>query len=150
MPTKKFDSAEFAAFLDLLPTDLAGRRLRHVMEVRNASFVDPEFVALCREHGVAICACDHPTYPMIPDVTADFVYVRLMQGADHHEACYPDEGLDAWAPRLKAWAAGGAPADLTPADSAKPPPTERDVFAYFIQAGKVRAPRSGPWPWPSA
>ncbi len=141
MPTKKFDADEFAAFLDLLPKDLAGRRLRHVMEVRNASFVDPAFIALCRQHGVAICACDHPTYPMIPDVTADFVYVRLMQGADHHEACYPDDGLDAWAGRLKTWAAGGAPADLTLADgAAKPPAADRDVFAYFIQAGKVRAP----------
>ena len=141
MSTKKFDPVDFAAFLALLPSELAGRPLRHVVDVRNESFIDPAFVALCRERGVAICACDHPTYPLIPDVTADFVYVRLMQGADHHETCYPDDGIGAWAGRLKAWADGGAPADLALADGAPKPSTkDRDVFAYFIQAGKVRAP----------
>ena len=63
---------------------LDGRALRHCVEVRHASFQDAAFVDLCREHGVAICLADHPTYPMIEDMTADFVYARLMQGRRRH------------------------------------------------------------------
>src|SRR6202011_4586254 len=33
-PTTQFDEQNFAAFLDLLPTDLDGRPIRHVVEVR--------------------------------------------------------------------------------------------------------------------
>src|SRR6202043_1655996 len=53
MPTKKFDSDHFEAFLKLLPRDIDGRAIRHVGEVRHASFRVPEFVALLRRYGVA-------------------------------------------------------------------------------------------------
>src|SRR5712671_7943462 len=38
-PTKKFDEADFGAFLALLPAKHAGRSLRHVIEVRHDSFL---------------------------------------------------------------------------------------------------------------
>lgn len=139
MATKTFDRDDFAAFLDLLPGDLGGRPLRHCVEVRHESFRDERFVDLCRERDVAICAGDHATHPLITDVTAGFIYVRLMRGTDETETCYPPSGLDAWAMRLKTWAGGGAPADL-PCLTRSPPDRQRDVFAFFIAGGKVRAP----------
>ena len=123
MATKTFAREDFAAFLGLLPRTLAGRDLRHCVEVRHESFRDAAFVDLCREHGVAICLAEHATYPMIEAMTADFVYARLMRGADDVETCYVAADLDAWAARFKALAATG-----------------RDVFAFFISSGKVRAP----------
>ncbi|HZK98378.1 MAG TPA: DUF72 domain-containing protein [Caulobacteraceae bacterium] len=141
MATKKFDAGDFAAFVALLPPDLAGQRLRHCVEVRNPTFADPAFVALCRRRGVAICCSQSDDWPLIPDLTADFVYARLMKGSDDIPAGYPDADLDAWARRCQAWAAGGAPDDLAPFGPVPAPaPEGRDVFAFFISAGKVRAP----------
>ena len=121
--TKKFDPEDFARFLDLLPEQLDGRPLRHALEVRHESFRDERFVDLARERGVAICLADHPTYPMIDEATADFVYARLMRGADAQPTCYPPEDIEAWAQRLSDKTAQG-----------------RDVFAFFISGGKPRAP----------
>ena len=141
MATKKFDPDDFAAFLDLLPATLDGAPLRHCVEARHASFADPTFLALCRERGVAICASESPDWPLIADVTGGFVYARLMRGSDDIETGYGAADLDTWANRLRAWAGGGAPEDLPLVSSDRPPPrTERDVFAFFISAGKVRAP----------
>lgn len=123
MANKRFDEADFAAFLGLLPRSLAGRDLRHSVEVRNATFVDARFTGLCRDHGVAICVSENDAYPVIDEITADFTYARLMQGSDDIETAYPDAALDAFAARFKARAAAGG-----------------DVFAFFIHAGKVRAP----------
>jgi len=142
MATKKFEPDDFEAFLKLLPAKQDGIALAHVMEVRNASFADPAFVALCRKHGVAICVSENANYPLIADVTADFVYVRLLTGSDEIETGYPPLELDRWTKRFQAYAAGGAPADLAPVDATAPPKAARDVYAYVIHEGKVRAPRA--------
>ena len=83
-PTKKFDEADFGAFLDLLPKQVDGRDLKHAVEVRHASFCTPSFIALAREKSVAIVFADHATYPAIADVTSDFVYARLQTGEDSY------------------------------------------------------------------
>lgn len=141
MATKKFDPEDFGGFLALLPDTLAGLPLRHCVEVRNASFADPAFVALCRERGVAICCSENPAYPLIADVTGPFVYARLLKGSDDIETSYESAELDAWARRLRTYAQGGAPDDLALVDPKNAPPVaDRDVFAFFINAGKVRAP----------
>jgi uncharacterized protein YecE (DUF72 family) len=137
--SKKFDPDDFAGFLDLLPDALDGRPLRHCVEARHASFVDARFVELCRARGVAVCVADHEVYPMIADVTADFVYARLMRGRDETPTCYEPADLDAWAAHLAAFAAGGAPEDL-PRVGAAAEARERDVFAFLISGGKPRAP----------
>lgn len=142
-PTKKFDAADFGAFLDLLPAKQDGVPLRHAVEVRNASFCVPEFIALARKHGVATVFADHAKYPAIPDVTADFVYARLQQGRDEIPTAYAAKDLSAWAERAKAWGAGGAPDDLALVDAAHPATVKpREVFVYFIHEGKVRAPQA--------
>jgi uncharacterized protein YecE (DUF72 family) len=140
-PTKKFDKDDFAAFLDHLPHKAGGRVLRHAVEARHDSFRAPEFLELLRERNIALVYADHFTYPELADVTADFVYARLQKGSDDIETAYPDGELDAWAGRLKTWAAGGEPDDLPrlePRSARKSKP--RDVFAYVIHEGKVRAP----------
>jgi uncharacterized protein YecE (DUF72 family) len=141
MPTKKFEPDDFAAFLALLPGEQDGIALRHVVEARHESFCTPEFVELLAKHNVAAVCADHETYPMIADVTSDFVYARLQRGSDEVPTCYPLADIDLWADRLKTYAEGGAPADLPliAADRTveKQP---RDVFAFFITGGKVNAP----------
>ncbi len=139
-PTKKFDEADFGGFLELLPKQLDGHSLRHVVEVRHASFCVPAFIALLRRFGIPVVFAEHATYPAIADVTGDFVYARLQKGNDELKTCYPPKQLDAWAGRLKTWAEGGEPDDLPRVDAARAKKMPRDVFAYVIHEGKVRAP----------
>ena len=139
-PTKKFEETDFGAFLALLPREFEGRALRHVVEVRHASFLAPAFIALLRKAEVAIVFSEHDTYPAIADATADFVYLRLQKGEDTIETAYPPQALDAWAQRLRAWAQGAEPADLPRVDTTPARAAPRDVFAYVIHEGKVRAP----------
>lgn len=140
MPTKKFEAEDFEDFLKFLPESRDGLPLKHALEVRHLSFLDPDFVALARKYGATIVCADHPEYPMIADVSGDFVYARLQKGEDGNPHCYPDTGLQEWAGRLKSWADGDEPDDLPRIGSAAAEKTPRDVYAFFITGGKVRAP----------
>lgn len=139
--TKKFDAADFGAFLDLLPRTLEGREIRHCVEVRHDSFRDPAFAALLRRHGIPVVFADHGVYPAFADVTGDFVYARLQTGSDKVKTVYSQAALKTWAARLTLWAEGGRPADLPCADPVHAAPVKpREVFAFIIHEGKVRAP----------
>ena len=139
--TKRFDPDDFEAFLKLLPRELKGRPLRHAVEPRHDSFCTPQFIDLARRHNVAVVYADHAKYPEIADLTSDFVYARLQTGSDTIETAYPADQLDLWASRFKTWAEGDEPQGLTKVDTAKPAPRNpRDVFAFIIHEGKVRAP----------
>ena len=119
-PTKKFDEADFGAFLDLLPRTRDGRELRHVVEVRNDSFRDPAFIALLRKFSVPVVYADHAVYPAIADITGDFVYARLQTGKDTVKTAYPPKQLDQWGNRFKQWASGTEPDDLPRVDKTPP------------------------------
>ena len=80
--------------------------------MRHASFRAPDFVALARAHGVAVIVDADSQFPQIADVTAPFVYARIMGTEDGEPAGYSAAALDAWAERARRWAAGGAPDDL--------------------------------------
>jgi uncharacterized protein YecE (DUF72 family) len=138
-PTKKFDAADFGKFLELLPAEADDRALRHVLEVRHPSFLTPDFVALARSFGMAIVFTDHVRFPSLADATADFIYARLQKGQDDIPTAYPPKELDAWSKRLRAFAHGDTPADL-PHVGAAAKAAPRDVFAYVIHEGKIRAP----------
>ena len=141
MGTKKFDAEDFEAFLSLLPREIDGLALRHVVEPRHESFKVPEFVEMLAKHDVAAVCADHADYPMFADVTADFVYARLQKGSDESPTCYPPKEIKAWGKRFETYAAGGVPEDLGLIDPArKVAATPRDVFAFFIHGGKVNAP----------
>jgi uncharacterized protein YecE (DUF72 family) len=111
-----------------------------VVEVRHDSFCTPAFIALLRRFEVPVVFAEHGNYPAIADVVADFVYARLQKGSDDIKTCYPPKQLDAWAERFRTWAEGGEPDDLPRIDTARPKKIPRDVFAYVIHGGKVRAP----------
>jgi uncharacterized protein YecE (DUF72 family) len=139
-PTKKFDAADFGAFLELLPKTFDGRTLRHVVEVRHDSFKTPAFVALLRQFSIPVVYAEHATYTEMADLTGDFVYARLQKGNEKLKAGYPPKALDAWAERAKTWAKGGAPKDLPRVGKSASKKTPRDTFIYFIHEAKVRAP----------
>jgi uncharacterized protein YecE (DUF72 family) len=140
-PTKQFDPADFEAFLKLLPAEMHGVKLRHVVEVRHPSFVRPEFVALLRAYRVGVVVADHPTYPLLPDVTAPFVYLRLQAASERRKLGYSQTALAQWAERARAWTAGKVPADLAPVAAAeRRPPRSREVYVYMINGFKPKAP----------
>ena len=128
-PTKKFDAADFGKFLELLPREIDGRKLRHVVEVRHPSFCVPEFIALLRQFNTPVVFSEHATYPAIADITGDFVYARLQKGSDAIKTGYPPKALDAWAGRLQEWAGGSAPDDLPRVSDDPIKKQPRDVFA---------------------
>lgn len=139
-PTKQFDPDEIRAFLALLPTSRNGLRLRHAIEPRHESFRSRAFVAMARAANVGIVAADHATYPMIPDLTADFAYARLMQASEDEPAGYDGTALDRWAGIARGWAAGESPAGFDYAAEVAAEPVPRDVFVFMINGAKVRAP----------
>ncbi|MBS7696007.1 MULTISPECIES: DUF72 domain-containing protein [unclassified Chelatococcus] len=141
--TKRFDPVDMKAFLDLLPERHNGVALRHVIEARHMSFRDPEFLAMLRERNIAAVCIDDIDYPMLPDATADFVYLRLERSQESEKTGYPEADLDAWAKRAALWAEGDEPEDLprvAPPPKGKDKPVPRDVFLYFISGAKVRNP----------
>jgi uncharacterized protein YecE (DUF72 family) len=140
-PTKKFDPADFGGFLEHLPDRLGKAPLRHVIEVRHDSFRTPEFIALLRQFALPAVFTDHVRYPNIADSTGDFFYARLQRGEDQIPTAYPPKAIDAWAKRLHTLAQGKTADDLPHVEpAAKSKPAPRDVFAYVIHEGKVRAP----------
>ncbi|HZZ12450.1 MAG TPA: DUF72 domain-containing protein [Paraburkholderia sp.] len=139
-PTKKFDPDDFEAFLKLLPASLEGTKLRHAIEVRNETFKTPEFIALARKYKVAIVLAGDSDYPQIADLTAPFVYARIMGTTDKQAKGYPAKTLDAWAERVRQLAAGTTPAELETSAAAPAKTSARDVYLYVISGFKERNP----------
>lgn len=125
MPTKPFDPADFEAFLALLPAQVDGQRLRHVLDVRHESFDVPEYLELARRYGCTTVHTDSQKFPSITDAQGDLAYIRLMRSAADCKTGYPPGVLEQWAAGARAWTAQG------PA---------REVFIYFINGAKERAP----------
>lgn len=140
MATKKFDPEDFEAFLKLLPKSADGIELRHAVEVRHDSFKTPDFIALAREHGVAVILAGDSDYTQIADLTAPFVYARIMGTQKEHASGYDDASLDRWAARAKAWASGTAVTDLETVAPAKGANIARDVYLYVISGHKALNP----------
>jgi uncharacterized protein YecE (DUF72 family) len=164
-PQFRFDAGRLEEFFTLLPRDaesalaLARRRdarvkgrcrlaidrnrpLRHAIEIRHESFLDPAFVALLRKHGIALVVADTAgKWPFAEDVTADFVYVRLHGDKVLYASGYSDRALDLWAERIRAWSAGGERDGARKISTAAPATrTSRDVYCYFDNDAKVKAP----------
>ena len=139
-PTKRFEPADFEAFVKLLPAQVAGLPLRHVLEVRHESFKSAAYLALARRHGAATVFTDSDDYPSFADVTGSFIYCRTMRtDPGLAEGCTP-EVLDQLAACARAWRDGQEPSGLPriEAEPAQAPP--RDVFIFFISAAKEKAP----------
>jgi uncharacterized protein YecE (DUF72 family) len=122
MATKKFDPVDFAAFLELLPREKDGVKLRHAVEVRSPTFATQQFYDLAAKHKVAIVYAKDEEFPEIDQPTADFTYARLMATDEKLEGGVSPAELTRLAKQAKGWAQRG------------------DVFAYFISGAKVRNP----------
>lgn len=121
-PTKAFDCADLAGFLDLLPDRLNGLPLRHAIEPRNDSFRAPAFAALLADRGIAVVQAADGDYPEIDVATAPFAYLRLLGTREGELLGYPPAQLDRWATRLRKIG------------------RDREVFAFVISGHKVANP----------
>ena len=164
-PNFKFDPERMEHFLGLLPHDTeAGlalalqheprmegkvaleidkkRKLRHAVEIRHHSFIDEAFIAMLRKYKVALVTADTAReWPYYEDVCADFMYLRLHGDKELYASGYSEEALDRWAERITAWSGGGQPADARLISAkAGPKKANRDVFCYFDNDIKVKAP----------
>ena len=123
-PTKHFEAQEIAEFLALLPRKVEGLTLRHVLEVRDASFDCEELLKLTRDRQVAVVEAGDSAYPRIQARTAPFSYLRLMGTKRSAPKGYPPAALARWRERAETLARDG------------------DVFLYFISGAKERNPQA--------
>jgi uncharacterized protein YecE (DUF72 family) len=147
-PNFKFDAEVFEHFLEQLPHDtqqaaalarqhdshLNGhasltaykkKPVRHAVEIRNESFVDPAFIRLLKRYNAALVIADTAgKWPYREDLTSDFVYLRLHGAEELYASGYTPQALKRWGdPRQKPRAR-----------------KSREVFCYFDNDIKVRAP----------
>ncbi len=116
--------------------------IRYALEIRHESFRTPEFVALLREHRIGLVIADTAgKWPFFEDTTTDVVYIRLHGDEELYVSGYTDDALEKWRTKISAWAHGKSPREAqTIAPREKSPPPKRDVFVYFDNDVKVRAP----------
>lgn len=143
-PQLAFNADRFEAFLELLPKTTTAasqlakkhdervtgrawlrtdrhRRIRHAFEVRHESFIDDAFFRLLRRHKAALVVSDSAgEWPFIAEPTTDFMYVRLHGGTELYTSGYGAAELAQWAKLIRRW--------------------QRDVYVYFDNDRKVRAP----------
>jgi uncharacterized protein YecE (DUF72 family) len=163
-PNLGFDAKRLETFFRLLPRDtreaaqLASHHdhrlnnraelrpsvkmpIRHALEIRHETFRVPEFIHLLREHDIALVCADTVDWPRLMDLTSDFVYVRLHGSEVLYVSGYEDVDIDAWACRVAAWATGNEPSDAECViEKPGPQRKRRDVYVYFDNDAKVRAP----------
>jgi uncharacterized protein YecE (DUF72 family) len=162
--TQRFDAERVGRFLELLPrtTDDAallaeghdarvkdplttvaetGHTLRHVLEARHESFFTDEAVRVLRKVGVSMAVSDSGDWPLVEEVTAGFVYVRLHGNPSTYRSRYGDDALDRWAEKIGAWLRGSDPAGARRITERVPPSRKSyDVYVYFDNDAKGHAP----------
>ena len=163
-PNFRFNPDKLETFFSLLPRDTeqaaaCGRRhdhrlkgrawlrtdrrrpIRHAMEIRHESFRDPAFIALLRKHDIALVCADTVEWPLLMDLTSDFVYVRLHGSTELYRSAYSRPVLKRWAARVKAWRDGTPMTDGHFVSDKQPRRRPRDVFLYFDNTDKLQAPK---------
>jgi uncharacterized protein YecE (DUF72 family) len=160
----RYDRERFENFLQLLPrTTFAASRIarghdkrlsgrasfhvdtdrpvRHVFEVRHESFMNDDFLGLLRDHSAALVFSDAAAdWPYAEDVTTNFVYARLHGADELYASGYGDAALDDWARKARAWLRGSEPARAARIGEPAPRTSGRDVWIFFDNDAKVRAP----------
>lgn len=163
-PSFKFDPGLFRELFELLPRTIgqahhcglrsnryadsprprtaAGTPLRHAVEIRHESFVQDAFIELLRQHGIALVVADTAgKWPLIEELTADFMYLRLHGDKELYTSGYDEQALSRWEQRIRLWHQGRQPADAHRVSQGKAPARrQHDVYCYFDNDIKVRAP----------
>ena len=100
------------------------RPIRYALEVRNTGFDSPDAFDLLAEHDIALVVSDGAgRWPQLEHPTTDLMYVRLHGHTELYASRYSGRSLDAWAKKVRSWAAGG-----------------RDVYVYFDNDARGHAP----------
>ncbi len=116
--------------------------IRHALEVRHYSFLNPDFVELLRRYNIAIVFADTAgKWPYFEDLTSDFVYVRLHGATELYKSGYDRKTLSWWSKRIRLWRSGREPKDKLVVSEVQPIRTRRDIFVYFDNDIKSYAPR---------
>lgn len=162
-PSMKFEPEHFEAFLKQLPKDFSeaiklaklnqlpvGRTflkneknypLRHAVEIRNMSFLNPWFIEMLKQYNVALVFADTAgKWPYMEDITSDFIYIRLHGDSELYVSGYDKDALNFWFKRIQAWKMGLEPVDRLTLMEEKAEEIERDVYVYFDNDAKVKAP----------
>jgi uncharacterized protein YecE (DUF72 family) len=163
-PNLGYDAARLGAFFDLLPRTTAAaallaeghderlndrswtvtdvdRPLRHALEVRHSTYENAGFIELLRKHDIALVVADTAgKWPFLEDITSDFVYVRLHGAEELYVSGYDDPALDVWANKIRCWRSGHPPEGARLAVPGTADGVKRDVYVYFDNDVKVRAP----------
>lgn len=162
-PNFPFNSQRLQRFFDLLPRDsraagalarrherwMKGRAatrprtdgpLRHALVVRHKTFECAEFIELLRANEVALVCADSVEWPRMMDLTADFAYCRLHGSEVLYASGYDAASLDRWACIAKAWSCGEQAREARTICRKPVPRGPRNVFVYFDNDAKVRAP----------
>jgi uncharacterized protein YecE (DUF72 family) len=163
-PNFQFDEQRMAKFFALLPRShkeaaKVGRRhderldgrtwlkvdndrpMRHAVEIRHNTFATEKFITLLRKHDIGLVVADTVEWPLLMDVTSDFVYCRLHGSEQLYASGYDAEDIDKWARRVDVWTRGLEVEDGLKASAKNAPALKkRDVFVYFDNDAKVRAP----------
>jgi uncharacterized protein YecE (DUF72 family) len=125
MPTTAFDAGNLEAFLRLLPREVQGRPLRHVLDARHPSFACEEYLDLLARHGCTTVYTDSEKFPSIPHARSELAYLRLMRSEADCATGYPPQQLRVWAEGAREWVAMGE---------------RHEAFVFFINGAKERAP----------
>lgn len=96
-------------FLCLLP-----KKFRHAFEFRHHSWVNDKTWQLLSKYNCAVVAQDWHEWPMVREVTADFIYLRFHGAKILYTSGYLDKELEEWAKIIKKFLHDG-----------------KDVYAYF-------------------
>jgi len=104
-------------------------------------FVNERFIGILRRHNIGLVVADTVEWPLLMDITSGFIYCRLHGSKELYASGYDAEALDIWAHRIVTWARGGEVDDGRRAsDRNATKRKRRDVFVYFDNDMKVRAP----------
>ncbi len=125
MPTKQFDAPDLEAFLRLLPREVQGRPLRHVLDVRHPSFACEEYLELLARHDCTTVYTDSEKFPSIPHAKNELAYLRLMRSEADRPTGYPPQEIATWVKGAREWVEAGE---------------GREAFVFFINGAKERAP----------
>lgn len=125
MPTKAFAAEEVDAFLRLLPREVQGQPLRHVLDVRHPSFACEAYLDLLTRHGCTTVYTDSEKFPSIAHARNSLAYLRLMRSEADCPTGYAPRALEAWVQGARQWVASGR---------------DRQALVFFINGAKERAP----------
>lgn len=125
MPTAQFNPEDLEAFLQLLPREVQGRPLRHVLDVRHPSFATEAYLELLARHGATTVYTDSEKFPAIANAGNDLAYLRLMRSEADVPTGYPPQEIGRWVQAAQEWVGLSG---------------KKEVFVYFINGAKERAP----------